>query len=855
MHVARREISVSGTFLIIDGNNLFYRAFYALPRLTAPDGTPTGATFGFVKMLGSMLEKFEPEFVVVVFDAPGKTFREELFEAYKETRQKMPEDMSLQLPAIKEILRLRGIPVLEVEGVEADDVIGKLAREGRKKELEVVIVSSDKDLCQLIGDGVKMYDSLKDRFIDEKYVVDKYGVTPDRIVDLIALAGDQSDNIPGVPGIGEKTAASLLREYGSLDGLLRNLDFVKGKRGQLLRENVDRILVSRDLARIRDDVDIPLEVREFRIGEDDEGRLREIFSRLGFKLPLLGLDEEPLELNEVEPVAVELRTREELEEFFVDSRSREVSVVLAGSGVVLFAGNGGVSFCDSPLIPEMVRLFESKKKKPVFYDAKAVAKSVEGLSPLLDGEFDDVLVMVYLLIPEESSLQFERMAVRITGESLPALGDEKSRRARQAELLLEMREKCELELNREGLFGLYRDMERPLVGILLRMEERGIRLKPAILERLGAEIEKELEEIEKRVSEYAGGDVNLSSPKQVSHLLFDKLKLPVIKKTKTGYSTDMSVLEELCSLHEVPALIMNHRMLSKLKSTYVDVLPKMVNEKTGRIHASFNQTATATGRLSSSNPNLQNIPIRSEIGRKIRDAFVPEEGYIFLGADYSQIELRVLAHLSGDEALCEVFHRGRDVHTETAVALFGVNEDEVTPEMRRRAKVVNFGIIYGMTPFGLSKELRISQGEAKKYIDGYFSRYPRVKSFIDETIERARRDGFVETLFGRKRRLPDISSRNQTLRSAAERMAVNTPVQGTAADIIKLSMIRLDRLLKEEGVDAHLVLQIHDELVLEVREDELEKVKGVLKEAMEAVVDLRVPLVVDLKWGRSWGEL
>ncbi|RMG57268.1 MAG: DNA polymerase I, partial [Deltaproteobacteria bacterium] len=612
----------------------------------------------------------------------------------------------------------------------------------------------------------------------------------------------------------------------------------------------EEISLSRDLARVRRDLDLPVDLKDLSPAEKDAAGLREMFRKLGFTVPLFGIL--PRERGGEEGGAQEVKVRpvtaaRDLESF-LDEAGERVGIFCREDRLVVSSEQGAVSV-PGELSSSLGPLLKGRGKSVVFYDAKEAARRNPSLKPLLKGSFEDVMVMAYIASPEESSFALDRLVTKYLGSSVDPGGE-----AAGAFLVPLFRELKET-LSREGLENLYREVDLPLVPVLLTMEERGIILRREALERLSREIEGELGNIEREIREIAGEEVNLASPKQVSFLLFEKLGLPPVKRTKTGYSTDISVLEELSPLHEVPRLIIRHRMLAKLKSTYVDVLPGLVDPRTGRIHTSFHQTTTATGRLSSSNPNLQNIPIRTEEGRKIRDAFVAEEGYFFLGADYSQIELRVLAHLSGDETLKEIFHEGRDVHTETAVALFGVGKGEVTPEMRRQAKVVNFGIIYGMSPYGLSRELKIGQKEAREYIESYFSRYPGVREFIDETIEKAKETGYVETLFGRKRRLPDLSSRNQNLRQAAERMAINTPVQGTAADIIKLSMIRLHHRLLERGLDAHLVLQIHDELVLEVREESLEEAKEILRDSMENVVELSVPLTVDLKWGRTWGEI
>jgi DNA polymerase-1 len=851
-------------FLIVDGSNLLYRAFYALPRLTSSDGTPTGAVYGFVSSLQKVRNRFSPRYLCVVFDAPGPTFRDELYEGYKETRQKMPEDIAAQIPIIKEIIDISGIKSVELEGVEADDVIGSLSRIAAKMDLEVVIVSSDKDLCQLVEKNVQMFDSLKDRIVKAPDVRKKFGVEPENIVDLLALSGDQTDNIPGVPGIGNKTAAALLQEFGSVENLTKNLDFVKGKRRELLRENLENIRISKELAKIKDDVPLPFQMEDFIPKNVDESILTGTLKKLGFRTKKSAEEKTgegvPDGIGSRGTVAFtnipDLEAGRAAFSAAKDSPAAIVPVPSDENGVVGLSIGEKTYVVPVGIIEHVIDFLGERGMRFVGHDLKSAVRSCTALESIFDLSYGDTMLCSYLLHPEESSLALTRMVGRYVGTELEAGFDtEEDRAAALAEATLLLWRSLVPELEKGRLTKLYEELELPLLRVLYAMEMRGVKLEKGKLENLSGRLAGELGEIEERVARYSGGEVNLSSPKQVSFLLFDKLGLTPLKRTKTGFSTDMEVLEQLSSIHEAPALILRYRTLSKLKSTYVDVLPQMVNHRTGRIHTSFNQMQTATGRLSSSNPNLQNIPVRTDYGREIREAFVPDEGFTFVGADYSQIELRILAHLAKDEKLLEVFEKDRDVHRETAVALFGVGEDEVTPELRRRAKIVNFGILYGMTPFGLSKELKIPQLEAKKHIDDYFDRYPGVRLFVDTTLEKAREREFVETLLGRRRYLRDINSRNQTLRQAAERMGVNAPVQGTAADIIKMSMIALARLLEKEKLDAHIILQVHDELILETRSEVVEEVGAHLKRVMEGVITLDVPLKVDVKVGFSWGEL
>ncbi|NIO16707.1 MAG: DNA polymerase I [Deltaproteobacteria bacterium] len=850
------------TFLIIDGNNLLYRAFYALPRLTASNGTPTGAVYGFVNSLQKVRERFSPSYLCVVLDAPGPTFREELYDRYKEKRQKMPEDIALQLPIVKEIIDLSGIRRVEIEGVEADDVIGSICRRAAEQDLQVIIVSSDKDLCQLVTDDVQMFDSLKDSIIKPEDVEKKFGVGPGGIVDFIALSGDPTDNIPGVPGIGGKTAAALLKEFGSVENLIRNLDFVKGRKKELLKENLESLEVSKRLAKIKDDVPLALQMGDFKPGEADRDGLLNLLRKLGFRAEAARDEGRDDLISEGQRAGVSygaIRNFEEAKEAFKSVTDSVAALVPSASGEIGVVGVsvGGESYVvNRDVIGEAIDLLAGRGVRFIGHDLKSAVWGCPPLEKVFDLAYGDTMLLSYLLHPEESSLALSRMLTRYTGVEIETeFVTEEERVAVLSGGVRRLSGPLESSLAGEGFLKLYEELELPLLRVLYGMEKRGVKLEADRLKGLSRRLDGELREIEGSVGRYSGGEVNLSSPKQVSFLLFEKLGLPPVKRTKTGFSTDVEVLEQLSPLHEAPSLILSHRTLSKLKSTYVDVLPHMVDSSTGRVHTSFNQMQTATGRLSSSNPNLQNIPVRTGYGREIREAFVPGEGFLFVCADYSQIELRVLAHLSGDERLRAVFEKDRDVHRETAMALFDVGEGEITPELRRKAKIVNFGVLYGMTPFGLSKELKIPQPEAKKYIDDYFDRYPGVMRFIDGTLDGAREKGYVETLLGRRRYIRDINSRNQALRQAAERMAVNAPVQGTAADIIKLSMVELEGKLKEKNIDAHIILQVHDELILEARADVARDAGGLLKDVMEGIVSLDVPLKVDVKSGYSWGAL
>lgn len=874
---------------LIDGSSYLFRAFFALPRLSTSRGLPTNAVFGFTSMLLKLLREQKPEALAVVFDGPKPSFRKELFEDYKAHRPPAPDDLKAQIPYVKEVLEAMRIPVLEVPGFEADDVIAALVRKAKEEGLEVVIVSGDKDLLQLVGDGVYQLDTMKDEWFGPREVKEKFGVEPERIPDLLGLVGDQTDNIPGVEGIGPKTAQLLIEKYGSVEEILRRLDEIPDTElrpalKEKLRQSAHRALLSKRLAQIGGEIPLEGKWENFTLSPWDMERLRRVFEELEFRKFL----KELFPPKRLEPVPSRTVSEEGIQGFLEALKGKTFSLCLFLSGddplggeilaLSAFEPEGGGHFL--PLegyFPEGVcprrlpEVLEGLLGAPVYgHDLKAQIKPLlrDGL-PLPRLEFDTALG-AYLLDPEARDYSLPKVLERYLGLSFSPVRDLVGTRGirrvsldqakefaveeAQAVYLLSLRLREELE--REGLLGLYYEVELPLVEVLAQMELWGVKVDCERLKELSRELSQRLRELEERTFALCGEVFNLNSPQQVGRVLFEKLKLPILKRTpKKAYSTDTEVLEALSVMHEVPRLLLEHRMLSKLKSTYIDALPKLVHPKTQRVHTSFNQMATATGRLSSSDPNLQNIPIKGDLGRKIREAFVAEEGWLLVGADYSQIELRVLAHMSEDEALLEAFRSGRDIHNETASAVFGVPPDRVTLEMRRQAKVINFGIIYGMSPFGLSKELGIDPKAADRYIQDYFRRHPGVKAFLEKTVDEARRTGSVRTLFGRKRPVLGIHSSNKQERQMAERIAINTPIQGTAADLMKMAMLRVYREVKESGVPAKMILQVHDELVLEVREDYAQAFSKKLKELMEGVYSLQVPLEVEVKVGKNWGEV
>jgi len=850
---------------LIDGHNLLYRAFFGLPRLSAPDGRPTHVVVGFARTLLRILAE-EPGGLAVVFDSPEPTPRHALFPAYKANRLKQPEDLAVQIPLVKDLVDAMGVARLEIPGVEADDVIGTLARRAERQGQAVVIVSSDKDLYQLVSPLVRIRDGIRDdRLVDEDEVRRTFGVEPSRVVDLLALAGDPSDNVPGLPGVGEKTAARLIRELGSLEAVLSAAPRLKGAVRRVAAEHADLARLSRDLVRIDTDLSLDVPLDALRPRGMDRPRLAALFRALGFRalMESLGLKEPPPPpgAKEAAPATVfwlELGGCEEALRFLDEGVSGSAALALAedGGGLVAgVAGAHGVAIVPGAAVPALLRELARRPVVLYLFDAKRFLRRAGAGAAAGELRLFDVQVAAHLLAPDEGTPRPEVVQARFLPDR-PFRGREPGRAgaAQGAADLYHLGRRLEERLREAGLDRVFGEVDMPLIPVLLAMEDRGIGIDPAVFRALSEELAEKTRRIEERVRELAGTEINVNSPKQLAFLLFEKLGLPPVRRTKTGFSTDVDVLEQLKGLHPIPALVLEYRTLAKLKSTYVDVLPRLVAAD-GRVHTTFHLTQTATGRLSSSDPNLQNIPVRTETGRRIRSGFVAREGWVFVGADYSQIELRLLAHLSGSVELLRVFAAGEDVHAATACRIFGISPAEVTPEHRRKAKAINFGILYGMSSYGLSRELGIGAAEAKCWIDQYFERYPGVREYLDGVIEGARRNGFVQTIMGRRRYLPDIGSRNRVVREAAERMAVNTPIQGSAADLIKMAMVRAEREFARRGMRGGLVLQVHDELIAEAPEEEGAETARLLREAMEGVAALTVPLAAAVRTGKNWGEI
>jgi DNA polymerase I len=903
--------------VLVDGSSYLYRAFHAMPNLSNSRNQPTGAVYGVTNMLRRLLKDYDPEQVAVVFDAPGKTFRDDIYPEYKANRPSMPDDLRGQIEQIHAIVRAMGLPLLMIEGVEADDVIGTLARQAAAEGRDALISTGDKDMAQLVDGHVELVDTMKDARYDRAGVQERFGVLPERIVEYLALIGDTSDNIPGVPGVGPKTAVKWLTEYGSLDNLVAHAADIKGKAGENLRAALDQLPLARQLATIK--CDVPLEFRPADLTRQapDTARLRELFHELEFRTWLAELGgvnaptpakagvqktQEPLfgaeptvSHNHYQAIFTEaeldawIARLEKAELYAVDTETTSLDVMSAEIVGVSFtdrAGEGAYlplahEYPDAP--PQLNREATLRKLKPLLEDPRPrkVGQNLKydlgvlanhGIA--LNGIAHDTMLESYILDSTASRHDMDSLALKYLGHKTikyeEVAGKGKGQinfrevpveqaaqyAAEDADITLRLHQHMWPRLNETpALVKLYQEIELPLVPVLARIERHGVKIDAGMLRRQSTELAKRMLELERQAHELAGQTFNLASPMQIQEILFGKLQLPVLKKTPKGQpSTAEEVLTELALDYPLPRVLLEHRGIAKLKSTYADKLPEMIHPRTGRVHTSYHQAVAATGRLSSSDPNLQNIPVRTEEGRRIRQAFVPEPGYKMVSADYSQIELRIMAHLSQDDGLLKAFAAGSDIHRATAAEVFGVAPELVSDDLRRSAKAINFGLIYGMSAFGLAQQLKIERSAAQQYIDLYFARYPGVKAFMDRTRAQAHEQGYVETVFGRRLYLPEINASNQARRQYAERTAINAPMQGTAADLIKLAMLAVDRWIRESALPMVMIMQVHDELVFEVRADSLEQAKAGIRAHMTGVAQLAVPLLVDVGVGDNWDE-
>ncbi len=865
---------------VIDGAGYYYRAFFGIrSALSNSKGLPTNAVYGFATMLRRILKEERPDHIVVALDSKEKTFRHDIYDQYKANRPEMPKELSIQLPYIDSLIDALNIKTLKVPGFEADDIIGAVAVKGAEDGFDVVIATSDKDMAQLVRPGITLFDSMKDKHLDEAGVQEKFGVPPSRIIDLLGLMGDTSDNIPGVPGVGGKTALALVKEFGALEAVLESAESVSRKK---VRENLieykEQALLSKRLATISLDAPVGFDPDGWKVVEPDLPKLKALYSELEFISLLKDIEGErapqPVEytlVSDEDSLADTLDTLSAMDVISIttypdslDSTEAKLAGLAIGGDR---AGNWYIPVVDN--LDSLKKLFENDQIKKIGPDLKKTANLLATSGIRFAGGDFDTGVAGYLLDPS-GACDLTALAISRLGETMitesAILGSGVKRTTinnapldssapfatSQAAMAFRLAALLQEELKQKSLLQLFEEIEIPLIATLARIEQNGVLIDEKRLADLSNRMGERVSVLEEKIEESAGEKFNVNSPKQLGEILFDKLLLPGGKKKKTGYSTSQDTLERLKDLHELPSLALEYRKLTKLKNTYIDALPKMINRRTGRIHTSYNQTVTATGRLSSSDPNLQNIPIRTEAGREIRRSFIPAEGYKLVSADYSQIELRLLAHFSGEPALVEAFSNNEDVHSSTASRIFGVDPAFVTSDMRAVAKTVNFGVIYGQTAFGLSQELNIPRGSAQRYIDGYFARHPGISAYINRTVAEAKRLGYVTTIMGRKRYLPDLLASNKMTRQFAERNAVNTPMQGSAADLIKKAMIDIDRLLAREGHTSMMILQVHDELVFEIPEGDVERLIPLIRSGMEEVFELKVPLVVDIGIGDDW---
>jgi DNA polymerase I len=897
--------------ILVDGSSFLFRAYHAIPPLTSPKGVPTNAIHGVTNMLRKLIADYHSDYITVVFDAPGKTFRNELYDQYKAHRPPMPDDLRVQIEPLHQIIRAMGLPLIIESGIEADDVMGVLAKQAEQQGYEIIIATGDKDMAQMVNENIILENTMSNTRMDIQGVIDKFGVRPDQIIDYLALVGDSVDNIPGVPNCGPKTAAKWLAQYETLDNLMAHANEIGGKIGDNLRASLDHLPLSKQLTTIVCDLELPYTIEDCHQQPANTTELIRLLTELGFTtwLKLLANTADPTQAvpetaNEKPAAVVEssyetilteqqlnqwVKKLEAAEIFAFDTETTSLDYSKAQIVGVSFAVEAGKAAYlplahTYPGAPEQLdRIATLAKLKPLLenpdqhklgqhlkYDVHVLAN--HGIT--LRGIAHDTMLESYVLNSTATKHNMDDIAKTYLGVNTIHYEDVAGKGAKQipfqevsleqaapyaaedADIALQIHQTLLPKLQQiPSLYALYQEMEIPLIPVLERIESNGVLIDSAMLAQQSLELASKIISIEQHAHNQAGRAFNIGSPKQIQEILFDQQKLPILKKTPTGQpSTDESVLQDLAVDYELPRLILEYRGLSKLKSTYTDKLPQQINDKTGRVHTSYHQAVAATGRLSSTDPNLQNIPIKSEEGRKIRQAFIAPPGYKVVAADYSQIELRIMAHLSADQGLLNAFNEGLDVHRATAAEVFGVAPEQVTNDLRRSAKAINFGLIYGMSSFGLAKQLGIGRSEAQSYIDLYFARYPGVKQYMDAIREQAREQGFVETLFGRRLYLPEINSKNANMRQYAERTAINAPMQGTAADIIKRAMIATDKWLIAEKADAKMIMQVHDELVFEIVEDKVNNYTDAIRSLMCDAAKLTVRLIVDIGVGNNWDE-
>lgn len=891
--------------ILIDGSSYLYRAFHALPPLMNARGEPTGAVYGVINMLRKLLKDYQPEHIAVVFDAKGKTFRDELYPAYKAHRPTMPEDLQKQIEPLHTIIRALGLPLLSIEGVEADDVIATLAEHAIQENIPVLISTGDKDFAQLVNGHITLVNTMTNTTFDRAAIIEKFGVAPEQIIDYLTLVGDSVDNIPGVPNVGPKTAAKWLTTYKTLDNIIEHASEITGKVGENLRNSLTQLPLARQLVTIKRDVPLAINIQDLRPSHPDQNTLLEWFKRMEFKGWLKELEQAATSITTPEKSATQhnnyqtilsetefmhwLKQLETAPLFAIDTETTSLDYMTAELVGVSFAIEPHKAAYvpvahDYPGAPQQLSrdfvlqklkpLLENPTKKKVGHNLKYDMSIFANHGVALRGIAYDTMLESYLLNSANNHHDMDSAALKYLDRATIHFEDVAGKGAKQltfnqvpleqagpyaaedADVTLQLHQALWPQLSEyPGLLRTFNELEIPLISVLSHIERHGVLINASLLQQQSQEIAKRLIELETQAYELAGQTFNLGSPKQLQTILYEKHQLPILEKTPTGQpSTSESVLQALAQDYPLPKIILSYRSLSKLKSTYTDKLPGQINPATGRIHTSYHQAAVATGRLSSSDPNLQNIPIRTEEGRRIRQAFIAPTGYKIIAADYSQIELRIMAHLAQDQGLLTAFSKGLDIHKATAAEILGLNIEQVSLEQRRSAKAINFGLIYGMSPFGLAKQLGIEREAARQYIERYFARYPNVKHYMETTRQQAHHQGYVETLFGRRLMLPEINSRNVAQQKASERAAINAPLQGTAADIIKKAMIELDKSLQDHQLDAHMIMQVHDELVFEVADKDIDAAKIIIQNCMTHAVDLAVPLVVDIGIGKNWDE-
>lgn len=895
----------SPTLYLIDGSSYIFRAYFAIRHLSTSTGFPTNAIYGFTSMLFKFIKDYKPEYLGVVFDSKSRTFRNDIYPLYKANRDVPPDDLVPQFERIFEVVKAFSIPLVQMEGFEADDLMGTIAKENEKKGVQVVLVTGDKDFCQLVSNKITLLDTMKNKSTDIEEVISKFGVAPSKVIDLLALAGDAVDNIPGVKGIGDKTASKLIKKFGSMEKIYEHINEVGGKQEKLLKESKENAFMSKELVTIKTDIDTKADYMKFEYKGFNNQELAEIFDELEFKnlkrelnVPNGEADGRVDSLNSNSIIKYSnyklVFSEKQLDKVIDEIRSaKEISLDLeTTSHMPMFAKIVGIALspsvnsgfyvpighkCDEnqlsiDLVIDKIRTFiEDENIKKIGQNLKYELIVLNSYGLKLRGIYFDTIIAAHLLDSSRNNYKLDELSRDYLGHipisykdvttkgksklnfSEVDLDSAKNYACEDSDVAMILYKKLYKELENNDLLYVYFERALKLVSVLAQMEINGVKIDTGLLNDLSDEFDQDLVDISKKIYSQVGYELNLNSPIQLREVLFDKLGLDVKKRTKTGVpSTDHEVLVELAKYHELPDLILKHRALSKLKSTYVDALPKLINPETGRIHTSYNPVGTSTGRVSSSDPNLQNIPIKTSEGKKIRKAFIPDEGFIFLYADYSQIDLRLLAHFSEDQRLIQTFIDGGDIHNKTASEIFGVSEKDVTPDMRRLAKNINFGIIYGISAFGLAKQLRTSVSESKKYIDHYFERYPKVRSYLDSSVKESQNRGFAVTILGRRRPIPELNSKNRVQRGFGERAAINTPIQGSAADIINLAMINISEKIVD--LKSKMILQVHDELIFEVQNKEVSKISKMVKKEMEDAYKLKVPLKVEIGVGANWAE-